>query len=114
MANFVLSPIPGGWQGAEGASVSVGSTSADPNVVLAGAVCSSANPKDLTVASGKVNFKLVKGPQVLTVSINHIFPTADWQSAEFDAAGNSQALAAVFNAQKPASPFSVNINIKGV
>jgi hypothetical protein len=114
VANFVLTPIPGGWQGAEGAKPIIGVTSTDPTVVLQGAVCSSANPKDLTPANGKVTFALAKGAQVLTVQVNKVFPLPDWQVVEFDDAGNTQPLAAVLASQNSADPFSVNIIIKGV
>ena len=114
MANFVLTPIPGGWQGPKEGKPIVGITSTDPNVVLQGAVCSSANPKDLIPANGKVTFPLALGAQALTIQVSHVFPVPDWQAGEFDAAGNTQVLAAVVAAQNPADPFSVNIIIKGV
>ena len=117
MANFVLSPIPGGWHGATGGKPIVGVISTNPNVVLQGAVCSSANPKDLTVGDGKVTPTLAAGAQVLTIQINNVVhngDSPDWQAVEFDNAGNTQTLAAVFAVQNPPTPFSVNVNIEGV
>jgi ribosomal protein L4 len=115
MADFILTPLNGrGWQGAKAKDITVKVMSNNIAVAIQSAVCSSANPQNLTIKQGgSVIFQLVSGAQVLTVAITQVFPIADWSVVEVDPAGNTQELAGVLASQNLPDPFSLSINLQG-
>lgn len=107
---FVLTPSGVDWEGPAGNAVTLALRPSDPSLILQTAEYPRGKP--LTVTSGKVTFPILKGQQVLAITIQTVVPPMDWQISELGNPSGEQTVDSVKNYDPV--PYYTSIYITGV
>ena len=107
---FVLTPNGVDWEGTIGKQVTITLGPSDSSLVLQTAEYPRGT--HLTIGSGKVQFSIIKGLNVLAITIQTVVPPLNWQVQELGSPSGIQILDTV-QSNDPV-PYYTSIYITGV